>query len=77
VTWLSIDEAPEDGTVIIGLVNGDEVEIYWTDEDRHCMLAYGNAPGAGTGFGRGWVDELNGLVVIDPVDGWKPKEEKP
>jgi hypothetical protein len=72
--WLPMDEAPQDGTVITGLINGDETPIRWSDEDRHCMLAYGNAPGAGTGFGPGWIDDLNGLVVIDEPEGWHPAD---
>lgn len=72
--WRSMDEAPEDGTEIIGLVNGDEVPIRWNDEDRHCA-GTGVARGAGYGFGPGWEDTWNNYAVIDEVDGWRPVEE--
>jgi hypothetical protein len=69
--WLPMDEAPQDGTEIIGLINGDEVPIRWNDEDRHCA-GTGVALGAGYGFGPGWEDTWNNYAVIDEVDGWRP-----
>lgn len=72
MTWLPMDDAPRDGTVIIGLVNGDPWPIRWNDEDRHCMLAYGNARGAGYGFGPGWEQADERLVITDEVEGWQP-----
>ena len=69
--WLPMDEAPEDGTEIIGLLNGDEVPIRWNDGDRHCA-GTGVALGAGYGFGPGWEDTWNNYAVIDEVEGWRP-----
>jgi hypothetical protein len=69
--WLPMDDAPQDGTEIIGLLNGDEVPIRWNDGDRHCA-GIGVARGAGYGFGPGWEDTWNNYAVIDEVDGWRP-----
>jgi len=56
--WLPIQDAPRDGTAIIGRVDGEPVEMRWA-ETRVCMLA---ATGSGTGYyGEGCV-----------VDAWMP-----
>jgi hypothetical protein len=65
-----MESAPTDGTPIVGLVEGEEVEVRWA-ESRVCMLA-GLSLGAGS-FGEGWEDTLNGLYSPDP-DGWRPVE---
>lgn len=63
-----MNEAPEDGTPIIGIYpDGMEVEIRWA-EQRRCMLA---GIGGGNGyFGPGWEDTYNRLIVDTPI-GWK------
>lgn len=67
--WLPMDEAPTDGSPIIGnFEHGEEVEIRWAEE-RRCMLA-SVAPGAGL-FGPGWEDTYNGLYMDDP-QSWRP-----
>lgn len=66
--WLDMEDAPRDGTPIIGLVHGDEVEVRWANE-RQCMLA---GIGGGNGyFGEGWEDTYNGLISAEPTQ-WKP-----
>ena len=65
--WKHMDDAPYDGTEIIGLVNGEEYLIRWA-EQRQCMLA---GVGGGNGyFGEGWEDVENGLISDDPTM-WK------
>lgn len=67
--WLPMDAAPTDGTPIIGLTAGEETEIRWS-EHRECMMA-GLGTGTGT-FGPGWEDVVNGLVVYEEPEGWRP-----
>lgn len=63
-------EAPRDGTEIIGLYDGNEVEIRYAIK-RQCMLA---GVGGGNGyFGEGWEDTYNHLIVSDP-EAWRPVE---
>jgi hypothetical protein len=66
--WQPMEPAPTDGTPILGLFDGQEVEMRWS-EDRVCILA-GTAAGAGT-FGPGWEDTTNGLYVDEP-ECWRP-----
>jgi hypothetical protein len=70
--WLPLEIAPVDGTAIIGRVYGEPVPMRWA-ESRVCMLA-DVAPGAGL-FDEGWEDTLNGLVIWDGVDAWRPVNE--
>jgi hypothetical protein len=69
--WQPMEDAPRDGTPIIGRVDGEPLGIQWTDE-RRCMMA-GIAGGYGY-FGEGWEDTYNHLVIYDGqvVDGWLP-----
>jgi hypothetical protein len=67
-TWLPTDTAPEDGSVILGRYDEDEIEIRWSDE-RHCMLAYGN-PGNGS-CGPGWQNVSDDLPMDEP-QSWQP-----
>jgi hypothetical protein len=67
--WQSMDTAPTDGTPILVLFGGEEVEVRWA-EDRVCMLA-ATAPGAGS-FGPGWEDTANGLYTDEEPSGWRP-----
>ena len=63
-----MEDAPRDGTEIIGKYGDGEDYIRWSEE-RHCMLA---GIGGGNGyFGPGWEDTLNRLIVDDP-EAWKP-----
>jgi hypothetical protein len=64
--WLSMDDAPKDGTVIVGKYGNDVDWIRWA-ETRRCMLA---GIGGGNGyFSEGWEDDENGLIVDDP-EAW-------
>ena len=66
-----MDDAPRNGTVIIGKYDEGGMAIRWA-ETRRCMLA---GVGGGNGyFGEGWEDEYNGLIVDDPT-GWLPEDE--
>lgn len=67
--WLPIEDAPRDGTAIVGLVHGEPVLMRWAEE-RRCMLAYVQ-PGAGL-FDEGWEQAIDGLVIWDGVEGWRP-----
>lgn len=61
--WKSMDSAPQDGTVIEGLYDGEPCLIRWA-ETRQCMLA---GCGGGNGyFGPGWEDDYNHLIVDTP-----------
>lgn len=63
--WRPMDEAPHDGTEILGWYGPDEiVRIRWAEE-RRCMLA-SVAPGAGL-FGPGWECVAESLIVEDPL----------
>jgi len=64
IKWKDMEDAPYDGTEIIGLVNDEECLIRWA-ETRQCMLA---GIGGGNGyFGEGWEDVENGLISDDPT----------
>lgn len=61
--------APMDGSVILGIYDGQPLEIRWESEQRRCMLA---GVGGGNGyFGAGWEDIENRLIVDEP-EGWLP-----
>ena len=69
--WLDMDDAPRDGTEIVGLYeDGAEVVIRYAMTSR-CMLA-GIAGGNGY-FGEGWEDVENRLIVDDPTH-WQPHD---
>lgn len=70
--WLSMDTAPTDGTPVVGLVEGESVEVRWAEEPR-CMLAvFSGGVGA---FPPGWEDTFNGLASPEPT-AWKPIEPR-
>lgn len=69
--WQPMDSAPRDGRAIVGLFDGEQVDIRWASE-RVCMLA-GTAGGNGY-FGPGWEDVENHLVCDEP-SAWKPTAE--
>ena len=65
-----MDDAPRDGTVIVGKYGNDVDWIRWA-ETRRCMLA---GIGGGNGyFGEGWEDDQNRLIVDDP-EAWMSEE---
>lgn len=68
--WQDMDEAPRDGTAIVGLYeNGEECLVRWA-ETRRCMLA---GIGGGNGyFDEGWECAENRLIVDDPI-AWRPE----
>ena len=72
--WLPMEDAPRDGTPIVGRVDDEPVVIQWA-ETRKCMLA---GIGGGNGyFGEGWEDAYNRLIVGEGgqvIDGWVPLE---
>lgn len=69
--WLSMDDAPRDGTLIYGLYDGKGIAIRWA-ETRRCMLA---GIGGGNGyFGAGWEDDYNGLIM-DPPEAWMSEDD--
>ncbi len=68
----NINEAPKDGSTIIGLFDGNEIQIRFAKE-RKCMLA-DVAMGAGA-FGEGWEDCENGLYVDGP-EAWRTNHEQ-
>ncbi len=65
VEWKPIEDAPCDGSPIIGIYpDGSEVELRWA-ESRRCMLA---GTGGGNGyFGAGWEDTENRLIANTPI----------
>jgi hypothetical protein len=67
--WLPMDEAPHDGTVIVGLVNDEAVDMQWA-ESRHCAGA-GSSGGSGY-YGPGWQDTYNRYALFDEPTGWRP-----
>ena len=68
--WKDMEDAPYDGTEIVGLVNGEEVLVRWA-ETRQCMLA---GIGGGNGYyGAGWEDVYNSLISDDPTM-WKEED---
>ena len=68
--WRSMDDAPIDGTVIVGKYGNDVGWIRWA-KNRRCMLA---GIGGGNGyFGEGWEDVENRLIVDDP-EVWMTEE---
>jgi len=70
MNYLPMSTAPKNEP-IIGLVEGEEVEIEWA-EQRQCMLA---GIGGGNGYyGPGWQDTYNHLVVYGQPEGWRPIE---
>lgn len=63
-------EAPKDGTSIWGLYeDGAEVLILWADK-RKCILT--SISGGNKSFGSGWEDDLNHLVMDEPMK-WRPE----
>lgn len=53
-------DAPQDGTVIDALVDGEWIPVYWT-EHANDMSPHGTT---------GWAQAQDGLYVID-VEGWR------
>lgn len=72
--WLPMEDAPTDGTVIMGLFGDEPRAVCWAEE-RHCMLAesYPGTPGIGL-FGPGWEQAQDGLYCDEP-DAWRPVRE--
>lgn len=69
--WFAIDEAPQDGSPIVGRYGNEEIAIRYVDQ-RKCMLA---GIGGGNGyFGEGWEDTYNSLI-IDPPEQWRHLRE--
>ena len=65
----NIDDAPRDGTPIIGLYDDDECEIYWSERPV-CMLGSVNG-----GFPPGWAthgDETDFNLPMDEPQAWLP-----
>ncbi|UDF29356.1 UNVERIFIED_ORG: hypothetical protein LHK14_17860 [Roseateles sp. XES5] len=62
-----IDDAPRDGTIIIGLYQGDELRLVRWEE-------YRSHPGGGGSMGAGWVSDENGFPD-DAPDAWAYPEE--
>ncbi|MCX5516190.1 hypothetical protein C3941_19560 [Kaistia algarum] len=62
-----IHDAPQDGSIIIGLFPDDvRNSIRWKPERSH--------PGGGPRLGEGWVDDENGFPIDQP-EAWAPQEE--
>ena len=68
VTWRSMQEAPRDGTEIIGRYGNDECGIFWSDKPV-CMLG----PRNGT-FPEGWATDGTDTdynLPMDEPDEWR------
>lgn len=73
--WKPIEDAPKDGTLIVGLYeDGEEDLIQWRDS-RQCILA-SVAHGAGQ-RGPGWASALCDFLPVDPPTAWKPQDTTP
>lgn len=70
-TWLSMAEAPKDGTAIIALYEGDEEASVMWSERPVCML--GSRCG---GFPPGWAtdgSDTDGNLPVEEPLMWRPK----
>lgn len=70
MSWLDMEIAPRDGTLIAGLNADGDIDHVEYRETRQCMLA-SVAPGAGE-RGPGWVSAFADYLPIDPPVKWRP-----
>lgn len=69
--WKPMSIAPLDGTIIIGLINGEEIRIRWMENLAYVIA--GNVGGNGYS-GPGWQDVDNRLACESAPKGWRPAD---